>query len=1008
MKRKPQSEGVRDAFARVCEQIELTRRTFVTMLLSTTSAVAVSPARAASDVTPESCQQIPPTARRAGRSLVRADDMLVLTLYLDNLRFAGNAPNRQIQRIDPTQPARLIFQHQPQAIEEWALVSDDPAPVDSALPSFLSGPSYVAFEMPGVMQAQPLGTSGSLQGLLEVCTNWPMSLDVVARLPNAIDPSLTRPHPPTDGVTAIELPYRLIQSPLPSAGWSHARSPVDHGGHRTELWHTRLGTRRRTRAGLSVQDNTIEPLRAIWSPDYPNGVEPPAPSHSALSAKTRSDLVRLTAGYNEDTNRHEMYTPTPSMAKRLMLSALGGWLDVDGHWDDRPAGVTLSGWTHRAAGARAYHVRTEHAGFLFPFGHAATYVELTERVFKRRSDSSRAAVLQKRAFLVVRERVRSFPRSGDNGLDFPFKAIEITTKRAEIAIETPGSPFWPRAGGDFEFQLVGVDAAGRRIPFSAPLKFIPVFGSAPTDYTLARSKRALGRAHVQLAPNSADGDTSFPVDWMMFGHKPYTPVDPAAEPTFLPTMASAFIGLPAVQHLMNQAASAEVAYDAQYLASGFASNNPAQVYLQVQGGPAEIGINRADPGGPNFAGMITPTIKARMLSRSHGPMDGSIANANAFDPRTLIPEIKLLGVIDLKEVLIGALGPNRLPKITSVETDDAIETRFHLESNNLTSWKAFRVQDGCGISINTVARVSKKTQQTKTTTAGTLSKFHLNLFDVFVLKFNELTFGTEGGVRVRMAEKPVDLQGVIGTLNDIMSNVPGGGFGDPPPIRITSTGVTVSAGLALPSIPAGAFNLMNVKVIGSLTLSFVGDAPVVEFDFSRRDDPFRLIILLIGGSGFVGVSIDSSGVRRLEANLGFAGELALDVIVAKVDGFVCGGLHYFWDDKVDQTGFGSYFVYGVTISLFDGLVSVGYRITAGLDFIPVGPQFRESYFLAHAEVSLEVGVAFATKTITFPFELKIQASKLDPLEAWDRVTSNGTLSKFADNSTRRLYCAAFA
>ncbi len=48
------------------------------------------------------------------------------------------------------------------------------------------------------------------------------------------------PHEPTSTVTALELPYRVVTSPLAPARWRHAIAPVAHRAH-TELWHTRLG-----------------------------------------------------------------------------------------------------------------------------------------------------------------------------------------------------------------------------------------------------------------------------------------------------------------------------------------------------------------------------------------------------------------------------------------------------------------------------------------------------------------------------------------------------------------------------------------------------------------------------------------------------------------------------------------------------------------------------------------------------------------------------------------------
>jgi hypothetical protein len=49
--------------------------------------------------------------------------------------------------------------------------------------------------------------------------------------------------PPLATETAIEMPYRLIISPNQYGAWAHASTPVSSQAGRTELWHTRLGSR---------------------------------------------------------------------------------------------------------------------------------------------------------------------------------------------------------------------------------------------------------------------------------------------------------------------------------------------------------------------------------------------------------------------------------------------------------------------------------------------------------------------------------------------------------------------------------------------------------------------------------------------------------------------------------------------------------------------------------------------------------------------------------------------
>ena len=187
----------------------------------------------------------------------------------------------------------------------------------------------------------------------------------VSRLPIEIFPLLRRPLKPTAHVTAIEMPYRLIASPLPGAGFTHSDVAVSFGG-RTELWHTRLGTRRGTGANLKVDDRpgrlegrewAGEKLRFIWSPDYPDRTTDAF--RKALDATDRSMLVKLTAGFNEKQPSGGSFIPRAAQLRRMMLTALGGDLEAQRQWLTRPAGVDLMGWTHRAAIGRDYFVRVE-------------------------------------------------------------------------------------------------------------------------------------------------------------------------------------------------------------------------------------------------------------------------------------------------------------------------------------------------------------------------------------------------------------------------------------------------------------------------------------------------------------------------------------------------------------------------------------------------------------------------------------------------------------------------
>ena len=124
-------------------------------------------------------------------------------------------------------------------------------------------------------------------------------------------PLLLAPHKPSALTTALELPYRLLLSPIEAARWQHIGKPVVHGT-RTELWHTRL----RTAPGETGPGTPISNVRAVWSPDYhPNVVgsrlhdSSPKPFRMSLAPLDRRDAREAHGGVRRVHGHGQPYTP---------------------------------------------------------------------------------------------------------------------------------------------------------------------------------------------------------------------------------------------------------------------------------------------------------------------------------------------------------------------------------------------------------------------------------------------------------------------------------------------------------------------------------------------------------------------------------------------------------------------------------------------------------------------------------------------------------------------------
>ena len=532
------------------------------------------------------------------------------------------------------------------------------------------------------------------------------------------------PRKPPETVTAIELPYRLVQSPNAAAAFSHARSPVTRQG-RTELWHTRLGER----ADGQVVDATESPstLAAIWSPDYGDGSEDGATFPMSLTAKDRDEIVRLTS---DETGvlpgrLRRRYTPVPSRVDRLMLTALGGWLDLDGRWETRPVDdggneISLAGWKHHAALGRDWFVEIVRVGQMLPLGHRAAFITLTERRFQDAPDGSgRVAALRQRRFIEIREPLRSYPDATQPvaGRDFPLQTVEILTKRSPNLLP-PAAPetvetFWPRIaapGGntDFRFEIRTTDIAGNVARFTLPLRFVSVNAQpAPaitqyngTDQAVpGRTTAPLSGQIVQIAPaaNRTDetgapdpGDVVYPVQELRFGAAAPTSAPAAGSglPRFHPAVRTLHIVSTTLAQLTGDDRAAEMAFAEIYRLNGFNPGpNKAEILLSAVGA-SPLQVDFTTRSSDKAGGIVTPNFGVSGTSRAFGLVGGdtNLLAGGTFNPDQFFPSAKIFGGIDLKDILapvVVALAGATVPKLRTTRTREKIETVFEHRVENV-------------------------------------------------------------------------------------------------------------------------------------------------------------------------------------------------------------------------------------------------------------------------------------------------------------------------------------
>ncbi|MEJ2008199.1 MAG: hypothetical protein P8Z30_08605, partial [Acidobacteriota bacterium] len=527
---------------------------------------------------------------------------------------------------------------------------------------------------------------------------------------------------PEDFQTAIEAPYRIILSPSYYAGWAHSTKPVKHG-EATELWHTRLGVR--SQQGMVDElDEFYRTVRAVWATDYQTGCLTNTRDSTpfltpAINTRQRYEIVRLSSDPTVTTASNRKYIPQPIQVNRLMLSTMGAWLNINGAWEPpedvrEPAcqggkfSFNVESWRHIAAMGRDQYVRIVERGYLFPFGHRAVKITITERKFNRTPSGDVAAYLRQQIFVVVREHEKSYPAAGQphpQGPRIPFQTVRIGTLSTPaldkpVGILAGEAAFWPRVDHqDFQFKMVGVDWEGNTAEFTAPLIFVladsarntdqlkAVFKSYNIESAAPRRERPFLGQKVAYAKNKLPGDTTFETNSMSFlGEAPENPRSvPTGQPYFYPAISQSAVRIATVEQLSGRNAATSIQYDSTYLAHGIESAaNQGQVFARLV---SSVPLMFGGSGGSSdkVGGLLTPSMDISGLSRLLGPVAGDVATITSgiFDPKQFFKsalDAKLLGDISLADVISEinnfSSAIEKVPKFISSRLPNAVVTSF--------------------------------------------------------------------------------------------------------------------------------------------------------------------------------------------------------------------------------------------------------------------------------------------------------------------------------------------
>lgn len=957
-----------------------------------------------------------PVARQRQRKsfsadVLRADDLLVVRLDFYNLRIDSSTGGKRLVP-DAAGDSFVVAWFPPQHVAEQAFAEDNandpllPPPVMARL----AGESRLVFHLNPAL----LPLDFTLKALLDALSrSAPLVTDRIRQPPG--DPSVGAE---TDfgglrsQFSAIEAPWRLILSPHPSGRWAHSTEPM-RDGTRAELWHTRLEAPASQRTA-----------RAVFSPDYSPSNKPAAgsdlsPFRTSLRRYHRHNLVRLTADRNLTGN-------APVAVERLMLSSLGSWLKVHGAWNKDLTGINLIEWRHRATLGRDQFVKVVMAGFLFPLGHRAVKIIITERKLghadHQEGMNGPVAYLRQRIFIVVREPTKAYSHR-----EFPFRTVTFTKLITPNLVDPPDDKiaaadgddiFWPRfevagVSRDVFFELEGVDWEGRASSFSAPQIFVPATGDdsvvlvndlvtayngaagpiPPVPDIHPRRSRPLGGQKVAFAPPLTPGDTTYETETLILGA-----LNATGTPHFLPAMRGAGVAIPAVRQITGSSAVSLIRFDDGYLGAPPAQfGNAGEVFARIDG-PSGIKFPVEKTGG-----LVAPDFTPQGLSRAFGPVGdvGSFA-AGSFDPAKIFAGIKLLGGIELDKIFCkvpfgwpAQAGP-KVPGLTTVKTAGGFRTRYLwiVDRPEIQKQSIFNPQPGAKFTLDSVID-TPLAGEPSFQVDGRLEKFEIILpsgKELIAAKFDHVRFhaGTNQKVDVSIRFDDLAFRNELSFVDDVRRYIPLDGFVDPPYLDVDASGISAGFSLGIPTIGVGIFVLQDLSLSAGFHLPFLGGAASLRFAFCERDHPFLVTVSLFGGGGFFALDLDTKTVTNLEVSLEFGAAVAINLGVAEGKASITGGFYLQKSGASDQ--FTAFFRAAGALSIL-GIITVSVELYIGLNFqskLPNGGTLSGT-----ASVKVKIKIVFFSVSVSVSMHRELAGS--DP--TFQQLIGPGDWAE---------YCGAFA
>ncbi|WP_317621084.1 hypothetical protein [Streptomyces sp. CBMA123] len=878
-----------------------------------------------------------PDAATLSYPVLRPDDLVTLTVRSQGLHEQAG-PDGTVQLVADPGGGHLLVDVPSQHLAETVVESGRPPQ------GFLAGPSTLCFAV------GPDPVTLTVAGLL----------DAMNRLPLVITAATT-----TDPGARLEVPWNLLLTLQPDARCTHRTLPATGTAGGTELWHSRV-------AGPDGH-LTAQPLRSLADG-----------SDHGTPLDTWYDRIVAAAAQN----------PTvPLTVDRLILSAYGARFTAAAHWPQLE-------WAQDAALGRDFHVKVSVPGALFPFGHRAAYLEVSDRRFDGADPA--VAALHRKSFLVVTEPVRDdygIGAGGPHERRFPFQSVAIDPGQTEdlddaswIPLDSSAAPprcFWPaRAGTPVVFTLQAT-AGPEYVELNLPLLFVEdaatgaaygatldgIYGRGPATGAFATLGRPLSDigARIPLVMASQTqvvADAVQEVQSMTFGG-----VAAGLSPSgvgFYPQVVQLAVGLPAVRQLLGPLPALPATISQALVDTPWGSPPPDALLDLVT--PRTLDFGAA---GARVGGLSAPNMTVSQISRTLGP---AVSDAFQTDPTKLFAQdATLFGVVPLSQLIQVVSQPPKLlwttPGTTTPTANRAAPTptadqgtptptaelTWHQALGNAV--KVFHPGSDCALDLDVRATVVDGKPEMHAT--GTITDFSLIVPDpgapaYVTLSFPSVRFTADPGRPLNLSVHLADVQlgGNLGFLATLERYLPIGDNG--PRITNTATSITASYTVAVPTVSLLVFSVQNLTVQAAVTLSLSNQPIVMDFAFGTRERPFLVTVSGFGGGGYLELGLSAggtdSGLQTFTGGIEFGASVAMDFVIVSAEVHVFGGV-VFAKNRTD-TEITGYLRIGGSVSLL-GLISVSIELTLALAYDATTGSLSGS-----ARLVITVDLTFFSKSFT--------------------------------------------